>query len=429
MAENTDKKYVDLNGLTHYDEKIKALINEKDAATLQSSKDYADGLAENYDAAGTAESKVKELADGQVKTNTEAIAKLNGGADTDGSVAKAVADAKTALQTNIDAVDAKAVAAQTDVDALETYVGTIPTGATATDVIGYVNEKTSGIATDASLNELKTRVTTAEGKITTNEGDITALQGRADAVEAKATANAAAITTLNGTGTGSVKKQIDDAFNDFATKVTDDNVVNTYKELIDYCATHSAEAAEMAGDIDKNKTAIDTLSKFVGTLPEGTSAASVIEYINSKVAAEESRATKAEGTLATDIKNLQNAIGEGGSVSDQISAAVKVESDARAAEDAKLDGRLKTVEGKAHTHANVEVLDGITAEKVAGWDDADAKAHTHANQTVLDGITADNVAAWGAAEQNAKTYTDSKIAQFTPIANKDIDKLFAIAQV
>lgn len=429
MAENTDKKYVDLNGLTHYDEKIKALINEKDATTLQSSKDYADGLAENYDAAGTAESKVKELADGQVKTNTEAIAKLNGGADTDGSVAKAVADAKTALQTNIDAVDAKAVAAQTDVDALETYVGTIPTGATATDVIGYVNEKTSGIATDASLNELKTRVTTAEGKITTNEGDITALQGRADAVEAKATANAAAITTLNGTGTGSVKKQIDDAFNDFATKVTDDNVVNTYKELIDYCATHSAEAAEMAGDIDKNKTAIDTLSKFVGTLPEGTSAASVIEYINSKVAAEESRATKAEGTLATDIKNLQSAIGEGGSVSDQISAAVKVESDARAAEDAKLDGRLKTVEGKAHTHANVEVLDGITAEKVAGWDDADAKAHTHANQTVLDGITADNVAAWGAAEQNAKTYTDSKIAQFTPITNEDIDKLFAIAQV
>lgn len=429
MAENTDKKYVDLNGLTHYDEKIKVLINEKDAATLQSSKDYADGLAENYDAAGTAESKVKELADGQVKTNTEAIAKLNGGADTDGSVAKAVADAKTALQTNIDAVDAKAVAAQTDVDALETYVGTIPTGATATDVIGYVNEKTSGIATDASLNELKTRVTTAEGKITTNEGDITALQGRADAVEAKATANAAAITTLNGTGTGSVKKQIDDAFNDFATKVTDDNVVNTYKELIDYCATHSAEAAEMAGDIDKNKTAIDTLSKFVGTLPEGTSAASVIEYINSKVAAEESRATKAEGTLATDIKNLQNAIGKGGSVSDQISAAVKVESDARAAEDAKLDGRLKTVEGKAHTHANVKVLDGITAEKVAGWDDADAKAHTHANQTVLDGITADNVAAWGAAEQNAKTYTDSKIAQFIPIANEDIDKLFAIAQV
>lgn len=429
MAENTDKKYVDLNGLTHYDEKIKALINEKDAATLQSSKDYADGLAENYDAAGTAESKVKELADGQVKTNTEAIAKLNGGADTDGSVAKAVADAKTALQTNIDAADAKAVAAQTDVDALETYVGTIPTGATATDVIGYVNEKTSGIATDASLNELKTRVTTAEGKITTNEGDITALQGRADAVEAKATANAAAITTLNGTGAGSVKKQIDDAFNDFATKVTDDNVVNTYKELVDYCATHSAEAAEMAGDIDKNKTAIDTLSKFVGTLPEGTSAASVIEYINSKVAAEESRATKAEGALATDIKNLQNAIGEGGSVSDQISVAVKIESDARAAEDAKLDGRLKTVEGKAHTHANVEVLDGITAEKVAGWDDADAKAHTHANQTVLDGITADNVAAWGAAEQNAKTYTDSKIAQFTPIANKDIDKLFAIAQV
>ena len=43
-----------------------------------------------------------------------------------------------------------------------------------------------------------------------------------------------AITTLNGEGLGSVKKQIDDAFNDFATKMSDDNVVNTYKELIEY---------------------------------------------------------------------------------------------------------------------------------------------------------------------------------------------------
>ena len=105
-----EKKYIDLTGLTHYDEKIKAAIDSKDAATLKSAKDYADSLAGNYDAAGTAETKVHELANGQVKTNTEAIATLNGGADTDGSVAKAVADAKTGLETKISAADAKAVA-------------------------------------------------------------------------------------------------------------------------------------------------------------------------------------------------------------------------------------------------------------------------------------------------------------------------------
>lgn len=58
-----------------------------------------------------------------------------------------------------------------------------------------------------------------------------------------------AIETLNGIGVGSVKKAIDDAFNDFSTKVTDDAVVNSYKELIDWVAEHGAEATEMAASI------------------------------------------------------------------------------------------------------------------------------------------------------------------------------------
>ena len=134
------KKYVDLGALTHYDEKIKTLIDAKDATALQSAKDYADSLAGNYDAAGTAESKVSELANGQVKTNTDAIARLNGAASVEGSVAKAVADAKTALETKIAAADNKAGAAQTAADNLKTYVGTIPTGATAKDGVSYVDE-------------------------------------------------------------------------------------------------------------------------------------------------------------------------------------------------------------------------------------------------------------------------------------------------
>lgn len=59
------------------------------------------------------------------------------------------------------------------------------------------------------------------------------------------------IDILNGSSTGSVKKAIDDAFNDFATKVSDDQVVNTYKELVDWAATHGGDAAKMAGQITK----------------------------------------------------------------------------------------------------------------------------------------------------------------------------------
>lgn len=57
------------------------------------------------------------------------------------------------------------------------------------------------------------------------------------------------IDILNGSGVGSVSKAITDAFNDFATKVSDDGVVNSYKELIDWAAEHGGEAAEMASAI------------------------------------------------------------------------------------------------------------------------------------------------------------------------------------
>lgn len=47
------------------------------SAAEKAAKDYADSLADNYDAAGTAETKVQELANGQVKTNTEHIGSMD----------------------------------------------------------------------------------------------------------------------------------------------------------------------------------------------------------------------------------------------------------------------------------------------------------------------------------------------------------------
>lgn len=75
-------------------------------AAEQNAKDYADGLAGNYDEKGAAaaaqtaaEAKVTALADGAVATNTAAIATINGTGD--GSFAKADAALKTELNTEI----------------------------------------------------------------------------------------------------------------------------------------------------------------------------------------------------------------------------------------------------------------------------------------------------------------------------------------
>lgn len=149
------KDYLDFLGLQLYDEKIKAHIDSKDAATLQGAKDYADSLADNYDAAGTAQSKMEELANGAVKSNTEAIAVLNGNAQTAGSVDKKIADAKALIDADIDAVEASVAAVDGDVTALEGRMDAVEGD------IGTVEDLTTTAKTDlvSAINEVKEAVT------------------------------------------------------------------------------------------------------------------------------------------------------------------------------------------------------------------------------------------------------------------------------
>ena len=69
-------KVLDLNGLSIYTEESKKVMDTKDAEILKQSKAYADGLGSNYDPAGTAQTKVDALANGQVTTNKNDIAGL-----------------------------------------------------------------------------------------------------------------------------------------------------------------------------------------------------------------------------------------------------------------------------------------------------------------------------------------------------------------
>lgn len=445
-----EKKYIDLTGLTHYDEKIKAVIDSKDAATLKSAKDYADSLAGNYDAAGTAETKVHELANGQVKTNTEAIAILNGGANTDGSVAKAVADAKTGLETKISAADSKAAAAQASADnaknaadAVDAKIGVVPDGSTVIAEIQKVR--------DAAYDDTEVR-----GLINTNAGNITQLTGRADAVEGK-------VTTLVGDDSGKSARTI------ASEELTKQLIPESAKESLDTLQEIAAWIQQHPDDASAMNAAIDALRVKVGDIPDGATATTIVTYIKELVDAEKTRATAAEGGLDTRVTAVEAKFGDGeGSVAQQIEAAVKTETDARVAADSALDGKItaaqgaadkaqsdvdalktskadqtaldavagrvttvegkvNTLEGNSHTHANADVLNAITAGDVAGWNSAHAKEHEHANKTVLDAISEAKVSAWDAAEQNAKTYTDTKIAEFKPISNTEIDALFGVS--
>lgn len=453
------KKYLDTTAL----ETLVAKIKEADAATLASAQGYADGLAKNYDAAGaaaTAESNAKaytdELANGQVATNKADIATLKGTGE--GSVAKAVADAKALVDADVDAVEAIAnknkedIAAinnaesgilaqakgyvdgevarvQGEVDALETYVGTIPADATATNVVAYVQERTAGIATEGAMTELGNRVGVVEGKVATIEGDYlkgadkTELEGK---INAKAdqtaldavsgVANAAATQTalteevnrakgeearIEGLVTAEAAKAREEegklntrleeveAFFKLAEGEQLDTALDTLKEIQDYVTGEGAAADQMVLDIAANKKAIEdhiaTDHDFAGadaalkTELEGQinakADASVVTELSGKVSANEQAITALQGVdtaLAGRIDALEGQLGESGSVADDIATAKQEAIDAAAVNASNKDA-VVLAESQKYTDAEIDKVE-VTLNTLQGVVDGKAAA-------------------------------------------------------
>lgn len=189
-------------------------------------------------------------------------------------------------------------ALQKDLTALSERVNDLVTA-------GGEPNKLEGIKVNGALLTLTDKIadiliheSTANGNISVNNVDVpihglAALAYKSEVSESDlaatlkaildAKAKQADLDTLTGTGEGSISKMIDAAINKFATDVTDDNVVNSYKELIDWVAQHGPEATEMASGISENKTAIANLKTLVGTLPEGATSTTVVAYITEAI--------------------------------------------------------------------------------------------------------------------------------------------------
>lgn len=133
--------------------------------------------------------------------------------------------------------------------------------------------------------------------------------------------NKNAINILNGTAAGSVKKAIDDAFNAFTTNVTNDGVVNSYKELIDWAAEHGGDAAEMAGAISNIE---GLLAGIGGTGEPATVKAAITAAINGLNIGNYYTKTEADGKFVAKVS------GKGLSTND-FTAAYKTKLDGIAA--------------------------------------------------------------------------------------------------
>ena len=164
MENNTIQKLVDITGLTRYHANLKDVLETKATATqaaaeataaadatskanaaLASAKEYADSLADNYDAAGSAETAAAQaLADAkadaaslyQVKGDYEAAgtaAGLNEAMDARVKVLEAIDHEKLASDASAAAVAAIVSGAESDFDTLK-------------EVADWINSDTTGAA-------------------------------------------------------------------------------------------------------------------------------------------------------------------------------------------------------------------------------------------------------------------------------------------
>lgn len=319
-------------------------------ATADSKVTMAQVEAKNY--------ATKDEAQGYANAKDEAIAAAKAAAD----AAQATADSKATMDQVNAAIAGAGHAVKSEVDAA---IGAMDAAYKAADsaletkLQGNIDKKVDQTAYDAKIAELAGADTTLQGNI---DKAVEALEGADEAQVARIEALEGTITGLSGAM----------HFKGVETSLpTGENLSETYAD----------------GDVI-----------IVGEKEYVFNSGAFVEF--GDVSAEGDRIA----ALETAVGNAESGLVKG--VADNkaaIEAEVKRAGDAESA----LSGRLDLLEAIDHDHSNKTVLDGITAEKVAAWDGAQAAAEATASaalsaaKTDLEGkITAASNAA-GAAQTKA----------------------------
>lgn len=302
-------------------------------------------------------------------------------ADVKEYVDEKIADVVAGSIEGLGALASKDKVAEADLDtALATKINGKANVGTADDTSDMDTLKGAKKYADEKAAAVQTEVDALEAKVGTVEESKTVVQMIEEAqeaatyddteIKAKVQANTNAIGVLNGEATveGSVKKTVAD---EIAKVIADaPESFDTLKEISDWISSHSDDAAAMNSAI----TALQGILDGIGDTESGEKA-TVVAYVTDAI------------------------------------AALNIGDYATAAQLTALAGRVTTLEGASHTHANKALLDTYTQTE-ANLADAVAKKHVHANATELGKIADGDKAKWDAMEQNAKDYADGLASNY-----------------
>lgn len=390
------KKYISLDKLGVYDEKIKGVISDGDDAALKSAKDYADSLAPNYEAAGNAATEAGKV---QTKLDEEAARAQRKEEELAGSIATA--------QGEVDALEGVVAgkADKTALDALAGKVGEVPADQTVMGIIANIQENAYD---DTEIQNAISGLESTKADKTQVATDIeNAVNAEKSARETAVAGVQGAVDALSGTH-ATDKKNLEDAIALKASKeelqaVSD--VANAAVKQADYdvkvkalededarivglVEAEATKAREEEGKLDtrlakvetffeladgeKLDEAKDTLIEIQKIIDEDAAAADVMlkDIAANKKAIEDHVATDhdfagADATLKAELEGKIN-----GKVAQGDFDAVEGRVDV-------LEGEMDTVEGKVSTlEGKMTAVEGAVATK------AEAQALTDAVATL-----------------------------------------------
>lgn len=302
-----------------------------------------------------------------------------------------------AEQARAEGVEANLLAAaeqaQNEVDALETYVGTIPETYTESNIVAFIQKRAEEVLAAASGGSSESAASVLAALNAYKAENNPKVQSNTDAIDAIEAdyLKAADKTELSENIEANANEiiRIDNVLK--AALENDGEGLDSIKELATWIEEHGEEAAGYAA-------AIDALELLVGDKAVATQIAEAIAAEN-----------LSQYALNSDLETLENKVDTGDkTVTAAINAAIEALSIgdyAKAADLTALAGRVSVNEGKI---AELEAAD-IT---IKGR---------------LDAIEA-KVPTWDSAESNANTYTDTEInTKIIALTDEEIDAAIAAA--
>ena len=413
-------------------------INNETTGILAQAKKYADGLNKTSSTDITAlqakDSELQAAIEAESTARTAAINKLNGTAETEGSVAKSIKDALDPVKADVTKAKSD-ITANTDAITQEAATARAAEQANATAI-----KKLNGTAETVGsvAKSIKDALAPVKTDVTQAKSDITALQG-------SVTTNAKAITDGDAATLKSAKAYADKAISDLVDSAPEDrNTLNKLSEAIKankdvydgYVTTVNASLAKKVDKVEGSRLITEKEAKEFAAKAETADVTKALETAKTFTTDEITKVNSANTALGGRVTSLETLVGKDAKDEDPATGLVKKVADLQAknvSQDTAIEGAQSTADSAvsaasaAQKQADKGVADAAAAKKQADkgvTDAATAQAGVDALKTQLgaagtSGISKDvkdNKAAIDAINNaetgilaQGKKYTDGKI--------------------